>query len=175
MRENLRKYDIPKEKTGFKDYSDFLCEDYSPSLFNYAVNKNEDDSLNVLSLFSGCGGMDIGFEGGFICNKKSVPQNSGWIEKNIDENWVLLKKNRFNTIFANDILDEALLTWQNYMKRYGKDPSIYHTESIVDLVKMHHKGADIFPQNVDILTGGFPCQDFSVAGKRKGFRLICIS
>ncbi len=26
----------------------------------------------VLSLFSGCGGMDIGFEGGFRCLKRSV-------------------------------------------------------------------------------------------------------
>lgn len=28
--------------------------------------------LNVLSLFSGCGGMDLGFEGGFTVLKKSV-------------------------------------------------------------------------------------------------------
>ena len=26
----------------------------------------------VLSLFSGCGGMDIGFEGGFRCLKRSI-------------------------------------------------------------------------------------------------------
>jgi DNA (cytosine-5)-methyltransferase 1 len=28
---------------------------------------------------------------------------------------------------------------------------------------------NIFPENIDIVTGGFPCQDFSVAGKRLGF------
>lgn len=40
--------------------------------FNFANNEVTDDgSLRVLSLFSGCGGMDLGFEGGFICHKKS--------------------------------------------------------------------------------------------------------
>ena len=28
--------------------------------------------MNLLSLFSGCGGMDIGFEGGFECYAKSI-------------------------------------------------------------------------------------------------------
>ena len=28
--------------------------------------------MNLLSLFSGCGGMDIGFEGDFKCLKKSL-------------------------------------------------------------------------------------------------------
>jgi DNA (cytosine-5)-methyltransferase 1 len=37
------------------------------------------------------------------------------------------------------------------------------------LVKESKRGIFQFPKNIDVVTGGFPCQDFSVAGKRLGF------
>ena len=131
--------------------------------------KNHSNELSMLSLFSGCGGMDLGFEGGFVCHRKSIPAKSKRIKQIINEDWVLLKRNRFTTVFANDILPEAMNTWIRYMNRFGKDPWIYRPESIVELVKRHQSGEKVFPDHVDIVTGGFPCQDFSVAGKRKGF------
>jgi DNA (cytosine-5)-methyltransferase 1 len=33
------------------------------------------DKIRVLSLFSGCGGMDLGLEGGFLAPKKSFGAN----------------------------------------------------------------------------------------------------
>ena len=128
-------------------------------------------TLNVLSLFSGCGGMDLGFEGGFsvlssCVNEILTPQ---FIDKKIDENYVQLKKTRFKTVFANDILTDARNAWVNHFSKRGYDAELFHTDSIVDLVKLHNSGFNVFPENIDIVTGGFPCQDFSLAGKRNGF------
>ena len=48
------------------------------------------NELRVLSLFSGCGGMDLGFEGDFICHRKSISPQSTWVQEVIDEHWVRL-------------------------------------------------------------------------------------
>ena len=126
----------------------------------------------VLSLFSGCGGMDLGFEGGFEAYTKAVNRNvhSSQVQSIINNDRVLLKKTSFETVFANDILKFAESAWINYFKKRNPHASkIFHRESIVDLVEKQREGLFQFPQDIDVVTGGFPCQDFSVAGKRKGF------
>lgn len=133
-----------------------------------ASSKN---ALRVLSLFSGCGGLDLGLEGGFTTLKKSINEkiHPDWIEEIINRNFVRLKKNRFQTVFANDILPSAQKTWNHFFSSRKKIEGIYRLESIVNLVKKSNSGKFQFPKNIDVVTGGFPCQDFSVAGKRLGF------
>ncbi len=92
----------------------------------------------VVSLFSGCGGMDLGFEGNFI-----------YLNKKYDAN-------PFEIVYSNDFEKKACETY-NYN---------FKTKIVCDDINNIDE-KDI--PNCDIVIGGFPCQDFSLAGKRKGF------
>jgi DNA (cytosine-5)-methyltransferase 1 len=69
--------------------------------------------LNVLSLFSGCGGLDLGLEGGFEVLTKSVNReiHPDWIERNLNSYQSLLKETRFRTVLQT--------TFWNAPKRPG--------------------------------------------------------
>ncbi len=127
-------------------------------------------SKKVLSLFSGCGGMDLGFEGNFDVLQDCVNKNihPHWIKKSNKDGFVKLAATGFETVFANDIKPSAKVAWENYFRSRGVKSKFY-SNSIVDLVKAARNGMFEFPKNIDVVTGGFPCQDFSLAGKRKGF------
>ncbi len=94
----------------------------------------------VASLFAGCGGLDLGFHGGFSSLGKRYNRNA------------------FDIVFANDIEPNATLTYARNIS-----PDIV-TGDILELLK-----GDALPDAADIVLGGFPCQDFSHAGKRLGF------
>ncbi|PID28457.1 MAG: DNA (cytosine-5-)-methyltransferase [Candidatus Cloacimonadota bacterium] len=101
----------------------------------------------VLSLFTGCGGLDLGFKGNFKFLHKEY------------------SKTKFEIIWANDIDPNACLTYRN---NFGHN---IVCADIRDLLE--NKYINLFdepmPLDTDIVLGGFPCQDFSHAGKRKGF------
>ncbi|MDA2771321.1 DNA cytosine methyltransferase [Bacillus cereus group sp. MYBK71-2] len=92
----------------------------------------------VISLFSGCGGLDLGFLGNFEIFGKHFESNN------------------FDVIWANDIYKQAAET---YRHNIGNHIVIGDITEIKD---------EEIPKDADIVLGGFPCQDFSVAGKRQG-------
>lgn len=116
-------------------------------------------NYKVISLFSGMGGMDIGFAEQVIVHKNSVQEDYIENEYSHIEGFVNLKRLPFTTVFQNDILPEA--------KRVAELNNWNHNfqlKDIRDLLKENYS----FP-DADVITGGFPCQDFSHAGKRNGF------
>lgn len=107
---------------------------------NNAVNvkrKKSPADLSVVSLFSGCGGLDLGFQGDFEV---------------FDTEYARLP---FNIKWANDLNPAAV---RSYKKNIGE----------------HIQCGDVWqalenlPASADVVIGGFPCQDLSINGLRKG-------
>jgi DNA (cytosine-5)-methyltransferase 1 len=126
--------------------------------------------MKIASLFSGCGGMDLGFEGDFSVPADCLPiaeqKKLGKPNKN---NFLHLPKTGIETIFACDVNAKAKNAWENYFTKKRNIEGVYRQESIVDIVKSFQANKNLIPKDIDIVTGGFPCNDFSVAGKRQGF------
>lgn len=103
---------------------------------------------SVISLFSGCGGLDLGFNGGFSFLNELYPQNN------------------FELIWANDIDEASCGTFKKY---FGHD---IVCGDITEILSGKHNSSLFdkpIPEHADVVLGGFPCQDFSHAGNRKGF------
>jgi DNA (cytosine-5)-methyltransferase 1 len=98
-------------------------------------------NFKVVSLFSGCGGLDLGFNGDF--NFRNLH----------------FKKNKFNIEFANDIDTAAEFVYNSNQKFFGK-----HKLNKNDIKNVDFQSIPDF----DFLIAGFPCQPFSNAGLRKG-------
>jgi DNA (cytosine-5)-methyltransferase 1 len=93
--------------------------------------------FSVVSLFSGCGGLDLGFRGGF---------------KVFGQEYEALP---FDVVWANDINAAACRTYRKNLSDHIHCGDIW-------------KEMESMPESADVVIGGFPCQDISLNGKRKG-------
>ena len=103
----------------------------------WAQNGSLGNFHTVVSLFSGCGGMDLGFTGGFRSLGADYPELP------------------FRVIYAADNSADALAT---YKLNLGDDAHSVDL-SCADMSALPY---------ADVLTGGFPCQDFSSSGTKSG-------
>ena len=99
-------------------------------------------NIRIASLFSGCGGLDLGFSGGF------------------DFYDFHFEKLPTNIVFANDFDKDAATC-------YNSNHLLFNTGDKCILKDIRDIASEDIP-DFDILLAGFPCQPFSNAGNRKG-------
>ncbi|MEH7388272.1 DNA cytosine methyltransferase [Bacillus sp. JJ1521] len=116
------------------------------SVFDYKENK-----LNVISLFSGCGGLDLGLE---FAGLSAVIGEEEASEAFKNKDWynAIRHESIFHTIYSNDIFKEANESYELNFPNVIKEQ--------VDIRKVKS-----FPK-AEVVIGGFPCPGFSEAGPR---------
>lgn len=108
-------------------------------------------NYKVGSLFAGIGGVCLGF--------KNAKNNQGG----------------YQLVWANELDENAGKTYQHNFDHaliagdIEKIVKPERAETEASRIEFEKKKAMILAEPIDILTGGFPCQAFSIAGGRKGF------
>lgn len=110
-----------------------------PQLDKTAQKKTVDSSFKVVSLFSGCGGMDYGLLGDFTF---------------LNQNYAKLP---FDIIWANDLNKKACASYKYNIGDHIHQGDIWQ---LLETLPIN--------QDIDLVIGGFPCQDISINGKGLG-------
>ncbi|NJM50690.1 MAG: DNA cytosine methyltransferase [Sphingomonadales bacterium] len=122
----------------FDYYSDILQDSKTNTTVERPAHETR-KPYKLVSLFSGCGGMDLGFRGDFQFLNK------------------FYERLPFEIIWANDLNKYACETYKQNLGQDIRCGDIWsHIDDLPDT------------DNVDLVIGGFPCQDISVNGKGKG-------
>ncbi|MCK3904995.1 DNA cytosine methyltransferase [Streptococcus suis] len=111
----------------------------------------DESKINIVSLFSGCGGLDLGVELASLVAKYG--QEKAYKLFHSKQTYDQYRKTITNFIFSNDLFESAN---QSYLKNFPN--TIYKSSKNIQKVSL-------FPK-ANIMLGGFPCPGFSVAGPR---------
>lgn len=140
---------IFEEKEKAKKNQTVESQKFEQKLF--ANTKYDPNKINILSLFSGAGGLDLGTELSAINNffgKREFEES--YRNKDIFHKYA---NEIINVVYSNDNFRAANLSYKNNLIANG-------VQDTRDVRKVTH-----FPKS-DLMLGGFPCPGFSAAGPR---------
>ncbi len=116
---------------------DFLSTLFLDSEIPY--RQSQKGNYRIASLFAGCGGLDLGFLGGFNFLGKEF------------------SRNKFDVVWANELNPNAC---KAYRINIGDHIVCGDIKDKINEI----------PTDVDVIIGGFPCQDISINGKMLGIK-----
>ncbi|TDM07720.1 DNA (cytosine-5-)-methyltransferase [Macrococcus lamae] len=141
--------DILREKI-LEEYNDIAETNQDLEILNNISYRK--DKINVISLFSGCGGMDLGL---LLSGIKELDHlefdHPIFKEKSIFDS--IINTSIYNINYSNDMFKEAN---ESYIKNM---PATFVKDS------RDIRSIKYFPKS-DLIIGGFPCPGFSEAGPR---------
>jgi len=109
--------------------------------------------MKYLSLFSGIGGFELGIQQAYD-NRPNIRNGNTNIQEYMSD--TSEQSDRATCIGYSEIDKYAIATYQSHFPEH---------HNYGDITKINEQELPDF----DMLVGGFPCQAFSIAGKRKGF------
>src|SRR5690242_20607028 len=112
--------------------------------------------MRAVSLFSGAGGFEIGFDRAGIHTVLQA-ENDPWCLAVLARHWPEVER-------VGDVreVDARALS--------GRGRHVAEADGGTDAQRLRPSGRDEVNSPVDLVYGGFPCQDVSMAGKRAGLR-----
>src|SRR4051812_6153760 len=113
--------------------------------------------MRAISLFTGIGGLDYGFE---LAGIETVLQvdNDPWCRAVLERHWPRVAR-------LDDVRQVDAATFD------GGSGDVAGAGCGADAERLRPaRGRRLDAAGIDLVGGGFPCQDVSVAGKRAGFR-----
>lgn len=133
------------------------------------LNEKRGDKYKVLSLFSGCGGLDLGFA--------QLGADSLDLQK-LSTDKRKVRGTKFEIVWANDIYVPSCQTYSaNFNAEiYTNSEEPYtgrHRIFRGDIAEISFEDA-VDKEKISVVLGGFPCQDFSIirgSDKRLGIKV----